>query len=393
MNTVALVHNYYTWPGGEDSVLESEDTLLREHGHKVVRFTADNKEIGGRNRFALAGGTVWRRAQYRALRAFFRRERPDLVHFHNTFPLISPAAYYAAAAEGIPVVQTLHNYRLLCANGYLFRDGGPCEDCVGKAVAWPAMLHGCYRDNRAASATVVAMQGVHRLLGTWARKVDRYIALTRFAKNAFIRGGLPAARIAIKPNFIANSFNGARWAGPREARAIFVGRLSPEKGIATMLEAWRRLDIPLDLYGDGPLLPMVRESGLPQVHAHGVRPAEDIAKAMQRAAFLVLPSQWYEGFPMVIVEAYARRLPVVVSSLGAMEEVVEDGATGLQFAPGDADDLAAKARWAGAHPDEMRRMGERAHEVYAARYAADTNYRQLMSIYAEATAQRRARAE
>ena len=388
---IVLVHNRYLQAGGEDVVFVSERALLRRFGHKILEYTKDNQAIGHMSRVGLLADTLWSRRSYAELREILRRQCPDLVHFHNTFPLISPAAYYAAAAEGVPVVQTLHNYRLLCANAYLFRGGGPCEDCVGKTIPWPAVAYACYRDSRAASGVVATMQSVHRLLGTWAQKVDRYIALSRFSKAAFVRGGLPADRIAVKPNFVPDPGLPARDA-PKRRGALVVGRLSEEKGLETLAAAWRNLDLPLNVLGDGPLMGTLCRDAPPNVCLLGPKGRDEVTAAMQQAAFLVMPAVWYEVFALVLVEAFAAGLPVIASRLGAMVEFLEDHITGLFFTPGDPEDLAAKVRWAEEHSEEMRRMGENARRVYEENYTPEVNYRQLMAIYEQAIeANRRSR--
>ena len=276
---ILLVHNQYQQTGGEDVVFVAEGVLLRKFGHKILEYTKDNQAIGHMSRLALLADTLWSRRAYAELREILRRRRPELVHFHNTFPLISPAAYYAAMAEGVPVVQTLHNYRLLCANGMLFRSGRPCEDCISKTLPWPAVAYACYRDSRAASGVVATMQSVHGLLGTWARKVDRYIALTRFAKAAFVRGGLPANRITVKPNFVPDPGLPARDA-PSRRGALFVGRLSEEKGLETLATAWRNLDLPLKVLGDGPLMGTLGRDAPPNVCLLGPKGRDEVILAI-----------------------------------------------------------------------------------------------------------------
>jgi glycosyltransferase involved in cell wall biosynthesis len=236
---ILAIHNSYQQPGGEDQVFLAETSLLERYGHQVVRYSKHNDRAAGMNRLALAGTALWNNSTYRDLRVLIRRERPDVAHFHNTFPLVSPAGYYAAKAEGVPVVQTLHNYRLLCPNALFFRDGGVCEDCMGKAITWPGVVHKCYRGSRAASGLVTAMLATHRALRTWTDMVDVYIALTEFARRKFIEGGLPEERMTVKPNFVDPD------PGPGtsdDGHALFVGRLSPEKGVDTLLAAGNALE-------------------------------------------------------------------------------------------------------------------------------------------------------
>jgi glycosyltransferase involved in cell wall biosynthesis len=389
---ILVVHNVYQQRGGEEAIVGAESWLLRQHGHEVVCYERSNDELrerGSPSGLRLAAGTVWSSRSIRELKDLMDRERPDIAHFHNTFPLISPSAFYACAEAGVPVVQTLHNYRLLCPAAKLLRDGSVCEACVGRTVAWRGVLHACYRESRAATAVAASMLAVHRAAGTWRTKVDAYIALSEFARQKFIAGGLPADRIMVKPNFVATDPAPRTQAGDY---ALFVGRLSEEKGPQLLLSAWRGLagKIPLRIAGDGPLLEglsrEIREMPSPHIELLGRRTPDEVQGLMQRARFLVFPSVWYEGFPMTVAEAFAGGLPVVASRLGSMAEIVRDGVTGLHFEAGNVVDLAAKVDWAWNHPEELVRMGHNARAEYEAKYKPSTNYRILMDIYREATA-------
>ncbi len=377
---VLLVHNFYHHAGGEDVVFATERDLLKEHGVEVHEYTRHNDEIGQASPTRVAGGTVWARGSYRDLEALLRQHRPDLAHFHNTFPLVSPSGYYACRAAGVPVVQTLHNYRLLCPSATLFREGRPCEACVGRAVPWPGVVHACYRGNRAATAVVAGMLSAHRAMGTWSRLVHVYVALSEFARRKFIEGGLPPDRIAVKPNVLRHP----PAPGPHQGGyGLFVGRLSPEKGLRTLLEAWRLAapEASLRIVGSGPLEGLTA-SAPEGVEWLGAQPRDAVFSQMREATFLALPSEWYEGgFPLVALEAYACGLPVIASRLGCMEEVVRDGVTGLLFPPGDPVALAEKIRWALGHPESMREMGDRARRLVEAEYSADQNYHALMNLY------------
>jgi glycosyltransferase involved in cell wall biosynthesis len=389
---ILIIHNFYTQPGGEDIVFAAEKALLHERGHEIVEFVRRNDEINGIHYLGASVSVVWSRDSQRALRRLIETVRPDVAHFHNTFLRISPAAYYACKDTGIPVIQTLHNYRLLCPSAIFFRDGHACENCLGKLVPWPGVLHRCYRDSRAATGAVAAMLVVHRLLRTWERTVDIFIALTEFARQKFIQGGLPADRVVVKPNFVhPDPGPGAHDGG----YALFAGRLSPEKGIRTLLAAWERLGpgIPLKIVGDGPLARQVAETANrnPRVEWLGSQPLERVYSLMGGAAVILVPSLWYEGFPRVIVEAYAKGTPVVASDLGALAELVHDGRTGLRFRPGDPEDLAAKVEWAWRHPRELAAMGREARREYELKYTAERNYEQLMAIYRMAIERARAR--
>ena len=379
---VLLAHNRYVTRGGEDAVFDQERDLLREHGHDVLEFLRDNRELGQR-RLGQVADAIWSRDSARVAGALLDEHRPDVIHVHNTWPQLTPSIYYAAARRGVPVVQTLHNYRLLCANAMLLRNGTVCEDCVGKRLGWPAIQHRCYRDDRAASAVLVASTGVHRGLGTWRHRVSRYIALSEFSREKLLSAGLPADKVAIKPNFASDRHGGADLDGPRSG-ALFVGRLSVEKGVDVLLEAWRGLATPLRLVGPGEFTPEQRNGLSPAVERLGFVDDPTLMASMRQASFMVVPSLVYEGFPMVVAESYAAGLPIIASRLGALGELVEDGSTGLHFTAGDASDLAAKVRWAAAHPEAMRAMGRKARQRYEDRYAPEANYRRLMEIYAGA---------
>ena len=381
---VAVVHNRYQQAGGEDNVFETECALLERAGMHVVRFEAHNDEIRSGGRVELALRTVWNPSAFRTLSALFERERVSIVHVHNTLPLISPAVYSAARRAGAAVVQTLHNYRLLCPVATLYRDGAPCELCVGRSVAWPSVVHGCYRGERAATATVATMLALHKALGTYRNRVDRYIALTHFAKRKFIEGGLPASRIVVKPNSVAPlDTHGPTAAGP----VLFVGRLTEEKGVRILLDAWQENAHlpPLRVVGDGPLRHEVeaRTNRGTVIYAVGRVPPADMAAEYAAASMLVFPSIWYEGFGLAIVEAMAAGLPVVASRLGSAEEIVRDGETGLLFTPGDREDLERKVRWLFERPEVARSMGARGKERYEALYTPGRNLTELLAIYAE----------
>ncbi|MCK5558859.1 MAG: glycosyltransferase, partial [Candidatus Hydrogenedentes bacterium] len=342
------------------------------------------------NRLGVAMGATWNQRAFRRLRKLLRTHRPDVLHCHNTFPQISPAAYYAAHTECVPVVQTLHNFRLLCPGGTFFRGGVVCEDCLHKTVAFPGVQHGCYRRSRPSSAVVAGMLLVHRILRTWERKVTLYVALTEFSRRKFIEGGLPADKIVTKPNFLSPSPVVGDGGGKY---ALFVGRLSPEKGLPMLLEAWKTLgrSLPLKIVGDGPLAPPVRqqEQRNPAVQWLGRLPSETVLDLMGRAEFLVFPSLWYEGLPRTIIEAFAKGTPVIASDLGAMAEIIRDRQTGLLHRPGDANDLSTAVQWALSHPAQLAAMRKAARAEFDARYTAERNYKMIMDLYQTAMARPR----
>jgi glycosyltransferase involved in cell wall biosynthesis len=331
---------------------------------------------------AVSKATIWNSASYRRLRALFRTESPDVAHFHNTFPLLSPAAYYAARAEGVAVVQTLHNFRLVCANAMLYRDGHHCHDCIDRALPFGAVVHACYRGSRAASAVAAGMLVTHRALGTWRRAVTKYVALTAFARDTFIAGGLPADRIAIKPNTLADDPGVGTHQG---GYALYVGRLSVEKGVDQLLNAWRLLPTPFKLVvaGSGPLERSPWRD-LPHVTWLGQQPQERVLELMRDASFLVFPSRLYEGCPVTLVQAFATGLPVVASRHGSIGEIVADGATGWHVQPGDLSSIVTAVERAIANQGERERRGAQARAEFVAKYTAEANYRTLMAIYSDA---------
>lgn len=379
---ILTCHNYYQQPGGEDQVFDDEARLLESHGHTVVRFTRHNDAIKQMSSWQAAVRTLWNRQTVDDLRNLIRRERPDVVHFTNTFPLISPSAYYAARREGVKIVQSLHNYRLLCPNAYLLRDGKVCESCVGKLFAWPAVRYACYRDDRRASGVVAAMLAFHRAIGTYSRVVDLFCALTEFGKRKFIEGGLPAEKIAVKPNFMSVDPGIGDGSG---GDALFVGRLSPEKGIETLLAAWSQssIDIPLSIVGDGPLAERVRQAAEqnPRIRWLGRQPPERVLDQLGTARFLIFPSVWYEGLPKTIVEAFSKGTPVVASNLGAMTELIDDGRTGLLFEPGNVDSLRRAVSRVASDSDAVQRMRIAARGEFERKFTAEQNYKILIGLY------------
>lgn len=379
---IVVAHNYYQQGGGEDQCVDQEVAMLRDFGHDVLLFSLRNDTIDGMGRAKLASATIWNRAAYAELRAVLRARRAEVVHFHNTFPLISPAGYYAARAEGTKVVQTLHNYRLACANALLLREGQVCESCLTSFAPWRSIGYACYRGSRAASAVTTAMLGIHRAAGTWRAAVDVYLALTEFGRRKLIANGLPAERLLVKPNFVSPDPGPGTGSGKF---GIFVGRLSEEKGVHVLLEAWRRLDgtVPLWIIGDGPLAPLVRDAARrdPLIRWLGKLPLSSVYQIIGDAAFAVLPSICFEAFPRVIAEAFSKGTPVVASRTGAMAELVEEGRTGALFSPGDPDDLARVIRGVEADVSGLARMRGPSRAEFEAKYTAEVNHRRLMEAY------------
>lgn len=384
---ILRVHNRYQQRGGEDAVFEAECELLVNHGHNVKTLEFTNHDIQGNagiiDAAKLAANTVWSRSARKRIALTMDDFHPEVVHFDNFFPLVSPAAYSTVRKRRVAVVQTLHNFRLLCPSATLFLDGDIYEKNLGKLVPLPAILDGAYRDSRTQTAVVAAMLTTHRLLRTWHRNVDSFIALTEFGRQKFIDGGLNAERIVVKPNFVNSPVPSS---GEGRAGFLFVGRLSSEKGIETLVSAQGHHHQSIRVVGDGPLSGVVEAyaSDVATLESLGRLPSSEVHAEMEHSLALVFPSLWYEGFPVTLVEAFASSLPVIASRLGSMAELVDHGETGLLFEAGDANDLAAKITWAAEHPDEMRCMGENARRVYEAKYTPERNYELLMDTYEQA---------
>lgn len=382
--SVLCVHNRYIQPGGEDQVFESEAQLLAQNGVRVEKVEEQTTYPSGLVRkIEAAMDCVWSRSWHQKFKTLLRDMRPDVVHIHNFFSVISPSVYYACKEEGVPVVQTLHNYRLACPAASFYRDGKICEECLDRGP-FHAVKYGCYRESKLATAALATMLEVHRRKNTWTEMVDCYVALTEFAREKMIEGGLPADKIRVKPNFVLPD------PGPRTSDgdyALFVGRLVDLKGVGTLIKAWSKLpaSIPLVIAGDGPYRPemekLISDFKLANVDYRGRLSRNETLATMKGARFLMFPSEWYEGFPVTIAESFACGVPVLCSRLGGMQEIVDDGRTGLHFTSGDAADMAEKVQWAWSNPEETSNMGLEARAEFEAKYSAERNFGMLTEIY------------
>lgn len=383
---ILIVHNFYQQPGGENVVFRGERDLLLEEGHEVTTFERDNREIRGfklLKKIGLIGSSVWARNSNRDLIKIISKKKPSIAHFHNTFPLISPSGYYVCRRREIPSIQTIHNYRLFCQKGSFFRVGRICLSCSGKKLSWPGIARRCYHGSFLQSAVVSTSNFIHRTAGTFENLIDGYISLTQFSKKLLIENGIPERKIFVKPNFVHPDPGAGVIKGEF---GIFVGRLSEEKGIPTLLRALKEIPfVSIKIIGEGPLEFRIHElqrgEKARKLDFLGYKKHEVVMDLMQRARFLVFPSECYEGFPMAIAESFSCGTPVITSRLGSMAEIVEEGKTGLFFNPGDSGDLAEKIKWAWEHPSNIKEMGKEARFEFEKKYTGKKNYSILMGIY------------
>jgi glycosyltransferase involved in cell wall biosynthesis len=381
---ILQVHTRYREPGGEDAVVRAEAELLSQAGHDVVPYVAENPTGALPTATSLAV-SAWNPMAAMALRQAARRVRPDIAHVHNTWYALSSSALAALDGAEVPVVVTLHNYRLLCSNALLFRDGRPCEDCVGTSP-WPGVRHRCYRGSLVASAAAAGAIAANRGLRTWDRHVRLFLALNEFARDRFVRGGLPAHKIRVKQNFVADP--GPRQQPPSSSGTVlYVGRLSAEKGVATVLEAWRAelAAGPLELLvvGDGPLRDELERTAPPNVRFHGRAAPSEVRRLMLQSRALVLPSVWYEGQPIAALEALASGLPVLASRVGGIPSLLEPAGERWLPAPGDPSSWAQALRML-RDGDGLDRTGAQLRRHYEAQFSERVGLRLLEEAYLDA---------
>lgn len=383
---VLLVHNYYKQRGGEDESFDAEGNMLEHFGHEVIRYTRHNDDIDTTSKTRVAVDTFWNRRSYRELKKLIADVRPDVVHCTNLFPLISTSAYNAANQLKVPVVQSLRNYRPMCLNSFFFRDGKICNQCRTRKLALPGIVNRCYRGSRVGS-TIVAMHNFyHHSFKTWSKRVSTFFTPTEFARQQYIQAGFPGEKILVKPNFMTNDPGPAEDNG--RTYAMFVGRLSPEKGLHTLAEAWKRLNLKMDLriVGTGFLNRFVADLAAQNdnIRYEGHQSLDRVLDMLGQSRFLVMPSEWYETFGRTIMEAYSRGTPVVSSRLGAMAEIVEDGKTGISYEAGDVGELAQAMKTLVDDEPLRSSMGRNARHVFEEKYSAAANHRILTAVYEHA---------
>ncbi len=399
---VLLVHNFYgsSAPSGENTVFHAEAELLLRNGHEVIEFTRQSDDIRGRGFVgAVQGGlsAPWNLFAERKLRRLLERQRPQVMHAHNTFPLLSPAVFHAAGGLETATVLTLHNYRTFCAAGTPVRDGIACTECLDRRSILPAIRYGCYRGSRMATVPMAAMIGIHRAIGTWQRRLDAFIALTEFQRDRLVSAGLPQEAVYIKPHFYPNPPVPEPW-DTREDKVIYIGRLAAYKGVHILIEAWKiwgNTAPMLEIVGDGPekkALERMAERCGGRISFTGQLSFSETQRRLARARLLILPSVCFEGFPMAIREAFALGVPTAASRIGSIPCIVAEGKTGVLFSPADAFDLFHKARLLWSSPERLRAIGASAREEFEKKYTDSANFDALMTIYESAMERRLRRA-
>ena len=390
---ILLVHNFYgsSAPSGENMVYAAERELLRQHGHTIVEFTRHSDEIRDRGAFGVLQGafaTPWNPFSKRALQSVLAKEKPDVMHVHNTFPLLSPSIFHAIKGLHTATVLTLHNYRTFCAAGIPMHDSISCTECLETQSVSPALRYGCYRKNRLATLPLATMIALHRKVKTWERHVDAFVALSDFQKDKMVKAGLVEANVYVKPPFYVNPPSPLSWE-ERESKVVFVGRLGMEKGLNILIDAWKQWgrEAPqLEIIGDGPervrLQKSVKGNGIEnKISFLGQLPFLEVQKRLRLARLLVLPSLCFEGFPMTIIEAFSLGVPVAASDIGPLPNIVKNGESGILLKPGHSLSLYHTIKKIWDRSDRLSLLGQGARQEFDEKYTADTNYETLMKIY------------
>ena len=388
MFRILLVHNYYGSgaPSGENHVFEAEQRLLEQNGHKVDVFVRQSDEIRAKGKVGLLLGgmaTPWNPWMANAMRRKVGKFKPDVVHIHNTFPLISPAIFHAIGHRAARVL-TLHNYRLFCPAAIPMRNGKVCTECLDSRHVWSSLKYGCYRESRIATIPLALSVALHRSIGTWQKHVEAFITLSEFQRETMINAGLQSEKVCFKPNFYPGNPDVVPWTN-RESYIVYAGRLSAEKGVETLIRAWQLWgsDAPeLRIVGAGPLQTKLKRAtkGM-AIRFLGRLSLEQTHMQIARAKLLILPSEWFETFGMVVIEALAFGTPAAVSDIGALPSIVHHGVNGVVFKPADPESLVRKVRSVWDKPGVLEKMGKSAYKDFQTKYSDEINYRALINIY------------
>ena len=373
---ILFIHNKYQIKGGEDSVLENEMTLLKQNGHSLDLFSVTNDSI--KSFFYKINIFLNINYSYNYKNQISKKIKPDVIHVHNFFPILTPSIFDACIEHNVPSVMTLHNFRLICPSALLMHNNKIYEKSI-KNTAYSTIIDKVYKNSYLGTYAVARMIEYHKKNNTWKNKVSQFIALTNFAKNKFLEAGFLEHKIFIKPNF--SSLKVKLDKNINRSGALFVGRISDEKGIKILLKAWEKIDIKIKIIGNGPLKHLVENNDNSRIEYLGFMNQEQIFNEMQTASFLVFPSIWYEGFPMVIIESFANGLPIIASKLGSMGEIIEDKKTGLHFEPGSSKDLVEKVKFLNENKQEGEQMSANVLSEFKSKYSEKINYETLIKIY------------
>jgi glycosyltransferase involved in cell wall biosynthesis len=385
---VLMVHNYYRQRGGEDQVFENEAKLLEQHGINVIRYTVSNNEFEKYPPLRAFTSCIWNPETYRNISELITRHPVDVIHCHNLWAVASPSVYWAGRKKNIPIVQTLHNYRMVCCNGLLLREGRICTECYRRhfVPTLKPIKYKCYRNSRSTTLAIYSMINIHRVLGTWKKKVNLYIAPSNFQKKILSEAGLPESKIAVKHNFTFELPTSMAKAGNHDY-VVYIGRLSPEKGIDVLLKAWEAIPhIPLVIAGNGPLAERVKEVSKKclSIKYTGQISHENVISIIAGARCVIVPSICFESMPLITLEAFSCGTPVVASRVGALPEIIEDNVTGLLFTPGNINEMISKIQSLWHNQDLAIQMGKQARAEYERKYSEKVAFNNLMSIYEQA---------
>ncbi|MGR3812139.1 glycosyltransferase family 4 protein [Jiulongibacter sp. NS-SX5] len=375
-----IIHNTYKHKGGEDSVVNQEYELLKRHGLKVEILGFENDSLP-KNKVLLFSSSIYNTVSYKKVLEKITSFKPDVIHIHNLFYSASPSILYAAKELNVPVIMTVHNYRLVCNAATLLRDGAVCEKCIDKTLPLYGIKNACFQESRLKTAQLNLITGLHKVKGTWTSKISKYIFLTEFAQKKIASSSLKLdlKNCVVKPNFVADFGN-----SQIESRAnsyLFVGRLSKEKGIDTLIESFKKLSHPIDIVGSGPLEEVLKNasSDYPNITFLGQRSKEEVIQLMKNCKALIFPSIWYEGMPMTILEAYSCGTPVISSDIDNVNEIVINGKTGLHFETGNTDSLSKIVNEFDS--TDYQYLYDGARKEYELKYNPETNFEKLKAIY------------
>ncbi|MCU0431132.1 MAG: glycosyltransferase family 4 protein [Cytophagaceae bacterium] len=375
---VLMLHNKYKISGGEDVSTQAEYEMLKEGGLDIDLHCVHNDALDHMPSWKAALNTVWSISSHKDIVQRIHSKKYDLVHVQNFFPLLSPSIFHAAKKCGVKVVMSVRNYRLVCPNALLFTNDEVCEKCVGKSIPFPGITGKCYRDSRAASAVAVAMLSAHHLLGTFRNKVDGYICISEFVKKQLMEGGFAENKLHVKHNFVVSQLEPSFQPGEYY---VYAGRLSQEKGIDLVMEAFRNTNLPLKIIGDGPLKESLKQQSAssPNISLLGKLPLQETYKVISGAKALVFPSKWHEPFGRTIVEAFAHGTPVVGTAMGGVTELIKDGYNGFLFDPFKNHALTdVLNRFEQQHSLKLR---EQAYQSYQSHFTKEKNFSELTHYY------------